>query len=263
MTLTTRRQIVTGDARIVSKGTNKRTHLTIHETANTGRGANAKAHANLQSGGNTRRASWHWQVDSVEAVQSYEHVDIAVHAGNAAGSACSIAIEICVNSDGDQMQAYRNAAILAARICHDERIPLANVVQHNRWSGKNCPTLLRSGKPMGWAAFVGLVSAELARLGNTTAPPTPKPTPPAPTEEHLMVTAEDETKIRKIVADEIAKAVSQQLGEIHRETVQSIPAVAADPVKGVKAVKGTLRWLVGRNDQRIEDILTGKRPGNR
>ena len=48
--------------RVISKGTNGRKWITIHDTGNLGRGADAQVHANLQSRGNTRKASWHYQV---------------------------------------------------------------------------------------------------------------------------------------------------------------------------------------------------------
>jgi len=36
--------------------------ITIHQTGNTNKGADAQAHANLQSKGNSRNASWHYTV---------------------------------------------------------------------------------------------------------------------------------------------------------------------------------------------------------
>lgn len=42
-------------------GNNKK-YLTIHQTGNTGKGANAQMHANLQS--RVYGASWHYQVKS-------------------------------------------------------------------------------------------------------------------------------------------------------------------------------------------------------
>jgi len=170
MTLTMRDHLVPAKHRLVSKGTNTRRYLTIHETANTGAGADAAAHARLQANGNSRKASWHWTVDDHEAVRSYEHTAICWHAGNSRGSAVSIAVEICVNSDGNRAQAIRNAAALVAKIRRDENIPAANVVQHNHWSGKNCPTGLRDGVPMGWASFQALVRTEHAALTGTTTP---------------------------------------------------------------------------------------------
>ena len=40
---------------------NKKKYLTIHQTGNTSKGANAAMHAKLQLN-NSREASWHWQV---------------------------------------------------------------------------------------------------------------------------------------------------------------------------------------------------------
>jgi len=37
-------------------------------------------------------------------------------------------------------------------------IPIANVVQHNHWSGKNCPRNLRSGeKGIDWNDFINMI----------------------------------------------------------------------------------------------------------
>lgn len=133
-------------------GTNPRKYITIHETANTTKGANAQAHANLQSRGFS--ASFHWQVDDKEAIQSFPHTVRCWHAGDGRGRGNyeSIGIEICVNSDGDFKKAVQNAAKLVRQIMRQENIPIQNVVQHNHWSGKNCPTNLRKGR--GWADFI-------------------------------------------------------------------------------------------------------------
>lgn len=137
-------------------GTNGRKYITIHETANTGKGANAQAHANLQSNGFS--ASWHWSVDSKEAIQSFPHTVKCWHAGNGEGNHNSIGIEICVNSDGNFKQAVQNAAELVLKIMKEENITINNVVQHNHWSGKNCPTNLRNGsKGINWGDFLTLV----------------------------------------------------------------------------------------------------------
>lgn len=141
-------------------GTNTRTYLTIHETANRGIGANAQAHANLQSNG-YKLASWHWTVDDKQAIQSHPHTKICWHAGSSLGNKNSIGIEVCVNADGNETVTRKNAAKLAAKILHDEKIPLKNMVQHHHWTGKNCPTRMRNS---GWKEFVALVETELANL---------------------------------------------------------------------------------------------------
>ena len=141
-------------------GTNGRKYITIHETDNTNKGANAQAHANLQSRGNSRSASWHWTVDDKEAIQSFPHTVRCWAAGDGKGDGNynSINIEICVNSDGDFNKAVENAAELTRMIMEQENIPLSNVVQHNHWSGKNCPRNLRSGsKGITWNDFLNMV----------------------------------------------------------------------------------------------------------
>ncbi|MFC4025152.1 N-acetylmuramoyl-L-alanine amidase [Oceanobacillus longus] len=169
-------------------GINGRKFITIHETANTSPGADAQTHANLQSNGFT--ASWHWQVDDKEAIQSFEHTARLWHAGDGRGDGNmnSIGIEICVNRDGDFKKAVENAAELVKKIMKDEGIPQTNVVQHHRWSSKNCPTNLRNGsKGIDWADFNRMISS--AR-GDTSEgqPKQPVTTPSAPKPRWTKVT---------------------------------------------------------------------------
>ncbi|ROR95525.1 putative peptidoglycan binding protein [Salana multivorans] len=187
-----RKQLVPAAHRKVNRGVNPRTYITIHETGNTNKGADATAHGNLQANGNSRQASWHWTVDSDEAVQSYLHTDRCQHAGDGVGhgNQSSIAVEICINADGDLRLAQRNAAELVRKIMAEEGVPLSSVVQHNRWSGKDCPDLMRDGRaPYSWAQFL-----DLCRTGTTEPITKPLPTPP-PT-----VTVEE-----KVSAGEVAK----------------------------------------------------------
>ena len=167
------RQIVT-DLSNTYGGGNPEDYITIHETANTNNGADAEAHADLQSGGNSRDASWHYSVDDHSAYQSFEEDIQCWHAGDGQGSGNmkSIAIEICVNKDGNFHQAVMNAASLTADIMAANGIPIGNVVQHNKWSGKNCPTYLRNGsKGITWNDFLDLVRE--AGPGSTQPPQPP------------------------------------------------------------------------------------------
>ena len=152
-------------------------YITIHETANTDAGANAKAHANLQSNGNARDASWHYSVDKSYAYQSFGDDIQCWHAGDGQGNGNlhSIAIEICVNSDGNFAQAVENAASLTADLMHKHGIPIGNVVQHNKWSGKDCPNWLRENSHGGgsWSQFIDKVKKY---YGGGTGP---TPTPPS------------------------------------------------------------------------------------
>jgi N-acetylmuramoyl-L-alanine amidase len=137
------------------------TYITIHETDNTSPGADAEAHANLQYRGNTRQASWHVQVDDHEAIQSIPFDEVAWAAGDGAngpGNLSSIHIEICVNSDGNYKKAVENAVEVTWQLMVQFKILPDHVVQHNHWSGKNCPRMLRSGeKGITWDEFIQML----------------------------------------------------------------------------------------------------------
>ena len=45
-------------------------------------------------------------------------------------------------------------------------IPLANVVQHNRWSGKDCPKTIRATAGA-WEAFLALCGGEVSQGRDT------------------------------------------------------------------------------------------------
>src|SRR5690625_2468911 len=159
-------------------GTNGRKYITVHETDNPNKGADADAHARLQANGNSRAASWHWQVDDKEAVQSFDHAAQCWAGGDGSGNGNtnSIHVEICVNSDGNYRKAVENAAELVRKIMKDEGIPVNNVVQHNRWSGKNCPRNLRGGsKGINWNGFISLVKGEEVAKPSKSKPKTTKP----------------------------------------------------------------------------------------
>lgn len=170
-----KQQLVVGSDK-VNKGVNNRVGVAIHETANTTPGAGAQAHANLQSKGNVRQASWHYSVDDKLAVQSFAHTARCWHAGDGAGPGNNkhVAIEICVNPDSDYVQACKNAAELVRQLQADG--VGTDVKQHNAFSGKDCPNFMREGRDgVTWEVFLGWV----ANGTGTTPPPVPTP-PPAP-----------------------------------------------------------------------------------
>ncbi len=136
----------------ISAGKNLINYITIHETANTNKGANAQAHANLQSNGNSREASWHYQVDDKQVIQSFSDLAICWHAGK--GNRQSIGIEICVNQDGNYAKAVGNAIALVKILMARYNLNVSRVVQHNFWTGKDCPHFLRNGKKgINWNQF--------------------------------------------------------------------------------------------------------------
>lgn len=150
--------VPTTKARTMTSGTgNTRRKICIHETDNTNRGANADAHSRLQARGNSRKASWHWQVDDKEAIQSFTHEWRCWAAGSSKGNNEAIHIEICVNSDGDYKKAVQNAAKLVAKILKEEQLTINDIVQHNYYSGKNCPRIMRKGNIISWNQFLTMV----------------------------------------------------------------------------------------------------------
>lgn len=154
-------------------------YVTIHNTASTGYGANAAAHANLQINDSRTWISWHYTVDNNEIYQSMPMNEVGYHAGDGQmmGNAATIGIEICENSDGNYAKAEKNAAYLTAQLLYENGLPSDAVRMHKDWSGKNCAHNIIEGTKgtMGWNAFLNLVKQEYERLVlensvNTTIP---------------------------------------------------------------------------------------------
>jgi len=137
---------------------NPHLYITIHDTGNDGTGAGALNHAkyikNIGKAGTMK--SWHYTVDDTYAVQHLPVDETAFHAGDGTGDGNrkSIGIEICRNRDGNLLRATDNAAALTGWLCYAYKIPVENIVQHYRWTKKDCPALLRSGRPYTWLAFL-------------------------------------------------------------------------------------------------------------
>jgi N-acetylmuramoyl-L-alanine amidase len=144
-------------------------YITIHDTANPSKGADAIMHARYLKGDDAanRPASWHFTVDDRNIVQHLPLDEVGWHAGdgsNGPGNTSSIAIEICENSDGDRAKAEANAAELVAHLIRTVPSLLSFpecVVQHNRWSGKDCPRIIRH-RSGGWEGFLAAVREHLS-----------------------------------------------------------------------------------------------------
>src|SRR5690625_7484944 len=83
--------------KVTYDGTNSKKYIVIHETANTNKGADAKTHANLQANGSSRQASWHYQVDDKEMIQSFSDDAQCWRAGNKSCNQTAIGIELGEN----------------------------------------------------------------------------------------------------------------------------------------------------------------------
>lgn len=153
--------------------------ITVHDTDNTGKGSDARAHAKylaINPEAVARKVSWHYTVDDQRAVQSLPDDEVGWHASSAAGNRDTIGVEICVNVDGDQAKADANAAELVAMLLKRHGLGIATVVQHHHWNGKNCPRHLRE-KIGGWDGFLAAVKAA---MGAPAAPAAPAKDPNEP-----------------------------------------------------------------------------------
>lgn len=147
--------------------------ITVHNTSNWNKGANAIAHANLLRGSwKNNYTSWHYVVDQDRAVRCIPENEVAWCAGDGRGDGNmkTINIEICDNSDGDIRKATDNAVELCAEILRRNGITNVNghLFQHNNWTGKDCPYDIRRGNPYDWNTFVNKVQEHLN--GHTTIP---------------------------------------------------------------------------------------------
>lgn len=133
-------------------------YITVHDTANTNKGAGAASHAKYLKSDTAANApvSWHFTVDGQRIVQHLPLDESGWHAGDGGsgpGNRTSIAVEICENSDGDRNKAEENAAELIAYLRKETGLSSDRVVQHNHWNGKDCPRVLRA-RPGGWEGFL-------------------------------------------------------------------------------------------------------------
>jgi len=134
--------------------------VTIHDTANPRPGAGAISHGEYLKSEHAKKknVSWHFAVDDKIIVQSLPTSIRALHAGSKAGNDRTLAVEICVNSDSDILQATENAAELTAQLLTLGGLTTDNVYRHYDWSGKRCPAQLMSGNPYTWTTFKNRVN---------------------------------------------------------------------------------------------------------
>lgn len=137
--------------------------VTIHETdmPNVSSEQIYKSLKNGNSDTSRKRASFQICVSATKIMQCVNLFRTCWHAGNRTGSSTSIGIEVVQYDDKTlQEKAYKNAAELV-KIILEEIKTVKKVVQHNYWSGKNCPSKLRAKwKGYTWDWFTNLVYNE-------------------------------------------------------------------------------------------------------
>lgn len=149
-------------------------YITVHNTANPSVGADAEAHAKFVKNtgyymykGAKRYVSWHYTVDDDSIVRHLPLNEAGLHAGNKTGNLESVGIEICMNTDGDQGEAFERAQRLIACLCYDLDLdPDKAVKPHMHWSGKKCPQLLLDNGELGvkWSKFIAGINSIIASI---------------------------------------------------------------------------------------------------
>lgn len=115
-------------------------YLTIHSTGNPLSTAKNEAD-NVTKNNLDKKVSFHFVVDAISIYQTLPTNEMGWHAGDGMGNGNreSIGIEIC--ESGDRLNALKNAIILVQNLLKE--FGDLEIVQHNYWSGKNCPRILR------------------------------------------------------------------------------------------------------------------------
>lgn len=121
--------------------------ITVHNTSNTDKGADADAHSKLVRTkgyymwkGKKKWVSWHFTVDDGEVIKQLPINEVAYHAGK--GNTQSIGIEQCMNEGIDVGRVDERLCQLIAQLRIALSIDREHVVSHKHWTGKNCPILL-------------------------------------------------------------------------------------------------------------------------
>lgn len=81
---------------------------------------------------------------------------------NQGGGSNGIGIETCVDEGSDLYATWQNVAQLVAKLLVKHNLGLDRVLQHNNFSGKNCPQTLRTANL--WDYFMAMVEFEYQRL---------------------------------------------------------------------------------------------------
>lgn len=136
-------------------------YITIHNTSNN---ASAENEVNYMIS-NDNKVSCHIFVDDIKAIQTIPFNRNAWHCGDGAdglGNRQSIGVEICYSTDytsDKYYQACLNAVDIVKWLMAEFDIPIENVVQHNHWSGKDCPHRIREDGT--WEEFIKMVKGEV------------------------------------------------------------------------------------------------------
>lgn len=147
-------------------------YLVIHDTGNTGKGANANSHYNYFNGGN-RNSSAHYFVDDSNIVQLVSDANTSWHCGDGGGkygitNSNSIGIEICINNDGNYDKAVSHTIDLTKYLMRKYNISINNVVRHYDASRKSCPNTMSANCWAKWNTFKSKLTATTSTTTSTS-----------------------------------------------------------------------------------------------
>jgi uncharacterized protein YraI len=147
--------------------------VVAHWTANTNRGAHAKANRNYFN--NTDRyASAHYIVDDRSIIHCIPDNEVAYHVGATRYKADGdriregqlspnyflVGFEMCVNADGDWNKTYRNSVALAAHLLRKYALNTNDLYRHYDITGKDCPKMML--EESAWGAFKADIDKAMA-----------------------------------------------------------------------------------------------------
>lgn len=140
-------------------------YIVIHETANTGVGADADAHYRYWNRDPNASTSTHFVVDNTQIYQMLELNQAGWHVGDNHGHSDitnfnSIGIEVAVNVDGNFTVARQNAIDLTIKLMKELDLDMSSLKRHYDASGKYCPTNMLQ-TPELWNDFVEQVRVGL------------------------------------------------------------------------------------------------------
>lgn len=150
--------------------------IVAHWTANTKKGANAKANRNYFNGV-AAYASAHYVVDDHSILQCIPDNEVGYHVGAKqykpdgqaviGNSGLSpnyflIGFEMCVNQDGDWEKTYKNSVSLASHLLVKYRFTTDQLYRHFDITGKDCPKMMLTDTA--WKKFKADVTKAMAAL---------------------------------------------------------------------------------------------------
>lgn len=157
-------------------------YITIHSTQNWTAGADRHSLAlkrgalrspKSKTGNRIGYLIWHFTVDDSVAIQHMPVNEQGEHADfDGPGNRLSIGIEMCEHRGNNRDATVERTAKLAAKLMHEQGIPLSRIVPHYHWprrgkkpANKNCPHfLLDNGRPgTKWRWFLGRVGYHYKR----------------------------------------------------------------------------------------------------